>query len=52
MTETIGNGGMVYITDSANSFKKTDDIVISSSGGTAKLNSMEVHELKSIWNSK
>jgi fructan beta-fructosidase len=52
MTETIGNNGMVYITDSANNFKDSDNITVTATGGTAKLISVEAHELKSIWNNK
>jgi len=49
MIEVCGNGGAVYITSSRGKKGNVSAIKAFADGGAAKLISLEVHELKSIW---
>ena len=47
--EIVGNDGRVYISLPRDYKQKISEIKLEARGGTAKLNQLKVHELKSIW---
>jgi fructan beta-fructosidase len=50
LTEIIGNDGRVYISGRGPEKLDASEVSVTAIGGNAKLVSLEVHELKSIWN--
>ena len=47
--EIVGNDGRVYVSLPRDYKQKISEIKLEARGGTAKLNQLKVHELKSIW---
>ncbi len=49
LTEIVGNDGRVYISGGGPARTEATEVTVTAHGGDAKLLSLEVHELKSIW---